>query len=89
MPSIQTLRQKIIDRDYYLSAHAEEEMWDEAWSEPTSNTLSLMEESKDGSKMIREARDTASKGLQRTVGPYMSSAVSRSKGFFSSSPSTL
>ena len=29
MPSIQTFRQKIIDRDYYLSAHAEEEMWDD------------------------------------------------------------
>jgi hypothetical protein len=30
MPSIRTFRQKIIDRDYYLSAHAEEEMWDDS-----------------------------------------------------------
>jgi len=29
MPSIQTFSQKIIDRDYYMSAHAEEEMWDD------------------------------------------------------------
>jgi hypothetical protein len=26
---LQQLRQKIVDRDYYLSAHAEEEMWDD------------------------------------------------------------
>ena len=27
MPSIQRFRHKIIDRDYFLSSHAEEEMW--------------------------------------------------------------
>jgi Domain of unknown function (DUF4258) len=29
MASIRTFRQKITNRDYYLSAHAEEEMWDD------------------------------------------------------------
>ena len=29
MPSIQSFRQQIIDRDYFLSSHAEEEMWDD------------------------------------------------------------
>ena len=29
MPSIQKFRQKIAHRDYYLSSHAEEEMWDD------------------------------------------------------------
>jgi len=27
MSILQRIRQKIIDRDYYLSSHAEEEMW--------------------------------------------------------------
>ena len=27
MPIIRRIRQKVIDRDYYLSSHAEEEMW--------------------------------------------------------------
>ena len=27
MPILQSLRQKVTDRDYYLSSHAEEEMW--------------------------------------------------------------
>ncbi len=27
MGLLQKIRQKIVDRDYYLSAHAEEEMW--------------------------------------------------------------
>ena len=35
MPSIlQRLRQKIIDRDYYLSSHAEEEMRDDELERP-------------------------------------------------------
>ena len=32
MAVLQRLRQKIIDRDYYLSAHAEDEMWDDGLS---------------------------------------------------------
>jgi hypothetical protein len=27
MPIIRRIRQKVIDRDYYLSSHAEDEMW--------------------------------------------------------------
>ena len=30
MAILQRLRKKIIDRAYYLSAHAEEEMWDDS-----------------------------------------------------------
>ena len=30
MGLLQRIRQKIVDREYYLSAHAEEEMWAEA-----------------------------------------------------------
>ena len=29
MTLLQRLRQKIVDHDYYLSGHAEEEMWDD------------------------------------------------------------
>lgn len=29
MPSIQRIRQKVIDKDYYLSSHAEDEMVDD------------------------------------------------------------
>jgi hypothetical protein len=29
MATIQRIRQRIIDRNYYLSSHAEDEMWDD------------------------------------------------------------
>ena len=40
MRSLQRIKQKVIDRDYYLSSHAEEEMWDDGLERNDVDTLS-------------------------------------------------
>ena len=44
MGILQRIRQKITDREYYLSSHAEEEMWsDNLEREDVENAILMME----------------------------------------------
>jgi len=62
MGKIQLIRRKMIDREYYLSAHAEEEMWADQLQRTDVENAIL--KGRIGKRMSQDprGRDTASRG---------------------------
>lgn len=63
MTGIQRLRQKVIERDYYLSSHAEDEMWADRFER--SDIENAIIEGKIDKRMTRDPRGTR----YRVLGP--------------------